>query len=256
MSETPSEHQSPAAAGVRPAVGDQRPPRRRRWWLWGLVATAALLAAVVAVTAAGWFLWFPHYRPDLRAGERYGVDVSHHQGDIDWARVAADDISFAYIKATEGRDHLDRRFVENWEGAQAAGIERGAYHFFTLCSPGRAQAEHFLEVVPDDEAALPPAVDLELAGNCATRPSPATVGRELEEFLAVVESATGQPTVLYVGDDFEGEYPVRRRLDRPLWHRRILWRADVDGWLIWQFTGRGRVDGIPGGVDVNVMRDP
>ncbi len=226
--------------------------RRRRRWPWLILAVVAVLAAVAAAIA---FVWFPRYRPSLRQGERYGLDVSHHQGVIDWARVAADDMSFAYIKATEGGDHVDGRFVENWERAAVAGVERGAYHFFTLCTPGRAQAAHFLEVVPQDERALPPAVDLELAGNCAARPPSATVHRELDDFLAAVESTTGQRSVLYVGDDFENAYPLRGALARPLWHRRIFWRADVDGWWIWQFTGWGRVDGIRGGVDVNVMRE-
>lgn len=242
-----------AAPHEGPVDGGQRPGGRRRWRRAG-VAVAVVVAALVAGIAAGRYLWFPHYRPELRAGERYGVDVSHHQGGIDWARVAGDDIAFAYVKATEGADHVDRRFAENWEGAHAAGLDRGAYHFFTLCTPGRAQAEHFLRVVPDDEGALPPAVDLELAGNCAARPSAARVRRELEAFLEPVEEATGQRTVLYVGDDFESVYPVRQALDRPLWHRRILWRADVDGWWIWQFTGWAQVDGISGPADLNVMR--
>lgn len=226
--------------------------RRRRRWPSSLLAALVSLAVAAAVI---WFLWFPHYRPSLREGERYGVDVSHHQGEIDWERVAADDISFAYIKATEGGDHVDRRFDANWEGAKTAGLDRGAYHFFTLCIPGRVQGEHFVDVVRDDPDALPPAVDLELAGNCAARPSMASVRRHLDDFLAVVEPAMSQRAVLYIGDDFEHEYPFRAALDRPLWHRRIFWRADVEGWSIWQFTGWGHVDGIGGHVDVNAMRE-
>ena len=82
---------------------------RRRRWPWLILAVVAVLAAVAATIT---FVWFPRYRPSLRQGERYGVDVSHHQGSIDWARVAADDMSFAYVKATEGGDHVDRRFLE------------------------------------------------------------------------------------------------------------------------------------------------
>jgi lysozyme len=62
----------------------------------------------------GWYGWLPRYRPDLREGESYGVDVSSHQGTIDWDRVAADDIEFAYVKATEGGDLVDARFDRNW----------------------------------------------------------------------------------------------------------------------------------------------
>lgn len=215
-------------------------PSSRRRWPWVVVAA---VPALVGVAAFVWFVWLPQYRPSLREGERYGIDVSHHQGEIDWQRVADDDISFAYIKATEGGDWTDVRFVENWEGAGAAGLERGAYHFFTLCAPGDAQARQFLSILPEDDDALPPAVDLELAGNCSARPNNADVQRELDVFLRSVEEATGLTMVVYAGDDFEGRYPVREQLDRPLWHRRILRRPTVAGWVIWQVMGHAHVRG-------------
>lgn len=184
--------------------------------------------ALVAVLVAGWwFLWVPWWRPPLREGERYGIDVSAHQDAIDWARVAGDEIDFAYIKATEGGDFVDRRFAENWAGAGSAGLDRGAYHFFTLCTPGAVQAENFLSVALPAPDALPPAVDLELAGNCSRRPDPAAVDRELGEYLGAVEQAWGREVVLYVGDDFEDRYPVRDRLGRPLWQLRFLVRPDI-----------------------------
>src|SRR6476660_2447595 len=95
---------------------------------------AALVAGVLlASLAALWFLWYPQHRPSLRAGESIGIDVSHHQGEIDWPRVASDGVRFAYIKASEGGTVPDHRFRENWVEAKKAGLRRGAYHFFTLC---------------------------------------------------------------------------------------------------------------------------
>jgi lysozyme len=217
---------------------------------------AATVTGLLALAAWGWFGWLPHYRPALREGERYGIDVSNHQGAIDWELVAADGISFAYIKATEGGDFTDRRFEQNWQGAGDAGLVRGAYHFFTLCTPGAAQAVHFLRTVPGGSDALPPAVDLELAGNCARPPGSATVRRELDTFLRLVESETEQTALLYVGDDFEGRYPIRESLGRPLWHRRFLRRPDVPGWVVWQVMGFAHVGGIEGRVDLDVMRQP
>lgn len=226
--------------------------RRRRW---PFVISGVVLFSI-ALAAAWWFVWVPNWRPPLHDGERYGIDVSAHQATIDWARVADDEITFAYIKATEGRDFVDRRFEQNWSGAGSAGLDRGAYHFFTLCTPGADQAWHFLDVARPDRSALAPAVDLELAGNCSDRPSAESVAEELDDFITVVERAWERELVLYVGDDFEDEYPVRDRLDRPLWHRRFLLRPDVEGWLIWQLHGYARVEGIDGGVDLNVMRQP
>lgn len=225
----------------------------RRGWRWVAIG-GGVLATLVVVAVVGWYRWVPHHRPSLGEGERYGVDVSHHQGEIDWAAVAGDDIAFAYIKATEGATFVDDDFDRNWEGAGDAGLDRGAYHFFTLCRKGADQAENFLATVPDDDDALPPVIDLELAGNCPDRPSRDDVEREVRAFLRDVEAGTGQEVVLYVGADFEERYGLRDELARPLWHRRILRRPGFDGWWMWQFTYRAEVDGIDGGVDLNVMR--
>lgn len=209
---------------------------------------------LLVVAAAVWWLWWvPSWRPPLENGERYGIDVSAHQGPIDWTAVAADGIEFAYVKASEGGDFVDERFEANWDGAGAAGLDRGAYHFFTLCTPGDVQARHFLAVAPPEPGALPPAVDLELAGNCAARPPERAVGNELGRFLFHVENAWGDDVVLYVGEDFEERYPGREALGRPLWLRRFLLRPSED-WWIWQLHGRARVDGVDGGVDLDVMR--
>ncbi len=200
-----------------------------------------------------WFSWLPSCRPGLKEGETYGIDVSHHQGSIDWRRVAADGITFAYIKATEGGDLVDHRFDANWFGADAAGIPRGAYHFFTLCVPGAVQAQNFLNAVPSDPSALPPAVDLELTGNCAARPSPTRVRAELTDFLDAVESATGRTALLYVRSDFESEYQVIVPMHRPLWVAMFL-RRPSGTWHIWQVDSYARVDGIDTRVDLDVSR--
>jgi lysozyme len=188
------------------------------------------------------------------AGEAYGIDVSHHQGEIDWDEVASDGISFVYIKATEGGDFVDERFGENWEDAGSAELERGAYHFFTLCSSGEDQAANFLSVVPDEPSTLAPAVDLELTGNCSARPSRDAIHSELAAFLELVEREAGRPALLYVRDDFEERYAIRDAFDRPLWRFRFMRRPNVEDWTVWQVGGFAHVDGIDGRVDLNVGR--
>jgi lysozyme len=216
------------------------------------VAISILVLALVA--GLFWFAWLPHYRPALNPRERYGIDVSHHQGPIDWRQVAGDGISFVYIKATEGGDFIDPRFQKNWEGAGEAGLDRGAYHFFTLCTSGDDQARNYLRTVPENGADLPPALDLELSGNSSARPRRATVLREISEFLRLVESATDRTVLLYIGDDFDETYSVRTSLGRPLWHLRFLLRPDVPDWVIWQVMGYAQVEGVKGRVDLDVMR--
>jgi lysozyme len=237
---------------VDPSVEADTPRRRRRR---GLLIVGGVVILLAALAAGFWFLFVPNWRPPLRDGERYGIDVSNHQGQIDWQVVAVDNIEFAYIKATEGGDFADARFEENWRRAGDAGLDRGAYHFFTLCRPGEEQARHFLSVAPPDHAALTPAVDLELAGNCSGRPRADEVVAEVRAFLELVEAAWDREAILYVRDDWQSRYPVRDELGRPLWHARFLRRPDVDGWVIWQIHGFAHVDGISGGVDLNIMRN-
>ena len=102
-----------------------------------LLITAIILTAV----ACGAYLAYdramtPFSPPSLADYPIQGIDISHHQGDIDWARLKDQpNIRFAIMKATEGGDHRDRKFAENWQAAKQAGIVRGAYHFFTFCRP-------------------------------------------------------------------------------------------------------------------------
>ena len=105
---------------------------------WIAFASIWLIAASSAATARG------GWRPSERKYPYQGIDISHHQGHIAWAKLPRQGVDFAYIKATEGSDHVDRRFSRNWHASHRAGIHRGAYHFFRLCGSGRAQAANFV----------------------------------------------------------------------------------------------------------------
>jgi lysozyme len=223
------------------------------------VVAALGLLLVLAVTGVlavevGW----PHYRPPLRAGEGYGIDVSAHQGTIDWGAVATDGVHAAYVKATEGATFRDPRFEENWRGARAAGLQVGAYHFFTLCRGGAEQATNLLSALAGVDGAtgsgtLPVAVDLELSGNCSARPPREQVQAEVDAFVEAVEAATGRPVVYYLLDGWADRYPTTT--ERPHWVRSMPWRPAGD-WVWWQVNSRARVDGIDGPVDLNVLRAP
>ena len=91
----------------------------------------------------------------------HGIDVSKFQGDIDWNAVANSGVKFAWIKATEGGDYADARFQANWEGAKAAGIPRGAYHFVYWCRPPLEEISNFEQNAPVEDDALPPVLDVE-----------------------------------------------------------------------------------------------
>ncbi len=187
-----------------------------------------------------------------------GLDVSHHQGPIDWPAVPAGRFKFVYIKATEGGDFRDSRFHENWRGAQEAGLRVGAYHFFTLCRPGADQAQNFIDVVPVVDGALPPVADLEFGGNCSRRPPQNLIVNELRDFTDRLAAHYGTHPILYVTDEFFVHYIARSLFaDYAMWARNLFGQPDPDlfpDWLIWQFANNGRVPGITGRVDLNAWR--
>ncbi|WP_380874831.1 lysozyme [Sphingomonas sp. DBB INV C78] len=213
------------------------------WGRWrGLAALLALLLVSIGATAA--------------PAQRQGIDVSHHQGRIDWQKLPKQGVSFAYVKASEGGSHRDRLFAANWADAKAAGIQRGAYHYFTLCRAGADQAANFIATVPVDAGALAPAVDLEFLGNCNRRPPRDAFHAELAAYLRAVEARYGKPVILYLTDEFERAYDVSARVKRPLWLRSLGTepRFGARPWSIWQQSHSKRLEGIATPVDWNVMR--
>src|SRR5262249_20502867 len=93
-----------------------------------------------------------------------GIDVSHHQGIVDWQAIAASGIRFAYAKATEGQTFVDPAFSENWPRVKDAGLVRGVYQLFRPAAPAENQGEPLLRTVPGWEpGAPPPVLDLEEA---------------------------------------------------------------------------------------------
>jgi len=219
----------------------------RRTWI--VLTSLALIAGSSAAAARG-----GGRQPSERRYPNQGIDVSHHQGHIAWAKLPRQGVDFAYIKATEGADHVDTRFSTNWRAAHRAGVHRGAYHFFRLCGTGRAQAANFVRTVPFDAAALAPAIDLEFPGNCSRRPSRAKVHKELGDFLRIVEARYGKRAVLYLTRRFDNHYRISTAFDRRLWLRSIGSEPifGARSWSIWQTSYTHRLYGIRGHVDWNV----
>lgn len=215
----------------------------------------ARLAAVLAAGAGLVYVYYVQFRPDPAHFPVQGIDVSHHQNAIDWRQVAQDGVTFAYIKATEGNDYRDRRFLENWTEAKTAGVTRGAYHFYSLCRPASTQAKNFMALVPRDADMLAPVIDLEFGGNCSARPAGDEVKTNLAVFSDAVFAAYDMRPVLYVTNEFLAAYGGVLPANSGLWLRSIAWtpRAPGRSWIFWQYHNRGRVRGIEGPVDRNVF---
>jgi lysozyme len=225
--------------------------RRRRF--------APIIVGAAVILLLGWLsarAYAPHWHPPDSDYPRQGIDVSHYQGRIDWRALPAQGVDFAYIKASEGGDLRDDAFAANWAGARRAGIARGAYHYFTLCRSGAAQAANFIAAVPADADALPMAIDLEDMGPCPRPIAPADFRTELAAFIALIEAHYHRPVRLYLTEEFDRTYAISAHFGRPLWLRSIFWQPDFGArpWTMWQGSNFRRLDGIQGRVDWNVAR--
>jgi lysozyme len=186
-----------------------------------------------------------------------GIDISRHQGTINWKKLGASGkVDFVYIKATEGGDYVDPLYRENWRAAKNSGIARGAYHFYSLHTPGVPQAEHFLRVVKPERGGLPLAVDLEFEPGNKRPPEKKRFLAELAAFDKKVSMMRGYSPVYYLNEDFYRYYFTDRPVKNRLWIRGIYHKPAImkkTGWLIWQYSDFGRVEGIGERVDLDVL---
>jgi lysozyme len=211
---------------------------------------------LLGVAAVGAFLAYPYIETARYRFTVTGIDVSHHQGAIDWRRLARAKVTFAYIKATEGKDFLDTRFQTNWREAKQAGIARGAYHFFRACRSGALQAKYFIARVPKEAGMLPPVLDAEDTDPCPSGVARLDQVQEIKAFLNEVEAAFGCRPIIYTTPEYHRTYLDGALSGERFWLRSIHVPPlyGPRDWVFWQYHHRGRRDGITGDVDLNAFR--
>jgi len=224
---------------------------------------AILAVLLVAGCAAFALVWNGVILLNNPSPEKYpvrGVDVSSYQGEIDWQTLAAQDIDFAFIKATEGSTFVDRNFDRNFGQAQQTDLSVGAYHFFSYDSTGSTQAENFISHVTPFEGMLPPVIDLEFYGDKEKNPPDrALVDSELHTMIDILTEYYGMSPVIYATEKsyklyLEGDY---EKCD--IWIRNVISKpriSDNRPWTFWQFTNRSRMAGYSGEekyIDINVF---
>ena len=191
--------------------------------------------------------------PLLAGYSVHGIDVSAYQGRINWPEVARNRVRFAFIKASEGATLRDPRFVRNWHEARAAGVLRGAYHYFLPNRDGQLQADLFARTVPLAPGDLPPVLDVEAANFHDV----AVLRREVARWLRLIEAHYGVRPILYSNHSFYQRHLAGHFDDYPLWlahyevERPTLPRSK---WIIWQHSDEAYVPGIRGVVDFNVFQ--
>ena len=190
-----------------------------------------------------------------------GIDVSKYQGNIDWQAVHDSGVRFAWIKATEGGDVVDSKFQANWEGARAAGIPRGAYHFMFWCRPWQEEVNWFIKNVPAEPDALPPVLDVEATPQskmCKRTLERDKTIADMRQILQELERHYGKRPVIYSSVDFYQSILYDGALSEyPIWVRSTKYHPAVRygnrHWHIWQYASDGSVPGIRGAVDRNAF---
>ena len=189
-----------------------------------------------------------------------GVDISSYQGDVDMEKLIEQDIHFVYIKATEGSNHVDSKFSQNWTNAQESGILSGAYHFFSYDSSGKKQAQNFIKTVGSMEGHLIPVVDVEYYGDKEENPpKKEDLRRELHAYLDILEDRYDVKPMIYTRIDLYNEYLKGEFDEYKKWmssfYYPLKW-AYRDEWYVWQYMDQGVLDGLSGGIpyiDLNVI---
>lgn len=196
----------------------------------------------------------------ISENDTIGVDISSYQGDVDMDRLMEQDIQFVYIKSTEGSNHVDGKFKQNWENAQESGILRGAYHFFSYDSSGAKQAENFIQTVGSLEGCLIPVVDVEYYGDKEENPpEKKELITELQAYLDALEDEYQVRPMIYTRPDLYKKYLKGTFDDYKKWmscfYYPLSWEYN-DDWYIWQYLDVGELDGLTGGIqyiDLNVL---
>lgn len=213
------------------------------------------LLAAALLTWAAYAAWV-NFRssPPYVDRERYpvgGIDISAHNGIIDFKSVAEDDVSFVWIKATEGASFRDKKFSDNHRMAGDAGLKRGAYHFFRFDRDGVEQAINLLEAIGDRQLEMGVAIDVETSGN------PDNIDDELikERIAAMVDylNLRGLAPTLYCNKTDYFRYMFDSFPGNSLWICSFSSDPITAPWTFWQYNHRGTVKGVKGHVDFNVF---
>jgi len=182
----------------------------------------------------------------------HGIDVSHHSGTVDWVKVKAAGHTFAFAKATEGKDDPDPMFTTHWPAMKKAGLIRGAYHFYVTEDDPKDQAKLFIQTVTLNKGDLAPVVDIEILGKDTQK----DLVSRFQMFLEIMEKHYGIKPIIYTErvfwdtnlDNKFGSYP--------------LWVAEYDvesptlpeGWTtfhLWQWKGDAQVPGVEKTADIS-----
>jgi lysozyme len=180
----------------------------------------------------------------------HGIDLSHYQGDVFWETVGENSkMAYVYLKATEGADKIDDRYVGNIELAHKYGLKVGSYHFFRPKSDLTKQLNNFTEQCRPGDQDLIPMIDIETTSGL----SDSEFRDSLMTFLKMIETAYRQKPLIYTFANFYDHHLKGVIDDYKLMIAQYTVREpeldDSRDITMWQYTGKGRINGVNSYVD-------
>ena len=181
-----------------------------------------------------------------------GIDISHHQGNIDWKAVSRHkNLKFVYIKATEGGTYLDPKYEHNIKKARRRGMKVGSYHFMRTTSSVWHQFINFMAHVDPKKQDLIPMIDVEECKNWTSE----QLADSVNLLSQLIEKVYKQKPIIYTGQHFFNQLLAKRLNKHPLWIARYSKTPPTVSapYIIWQFTEKAQIPGIPTPVDLNIF---
>jgi lysozyme len=226
--------------------------------LLAAIASATLVIAIIRRQRASNGVGPPLPKDCPIKDPRHGIDVSYYQGEISWPRVKRAGVEFAFIRVADGTEIIDPMFEANWGAAQNAGIPRGAYQYFRADQSPTDQADVLIAMLRSHgKGELPPVIDVE---DTAGLPL-ATVAQNARAWIERVRTELKVEPIVYTNPGMWVTRGAPEIASQTLWLAHYTtgcpeipspWKS----WKFWQYTDNGRVDGIDGVVDLDVLDGP
>ncbi len=203
------------------------------------------------------------YMEDNQVTSRFGIDVSSHQGDIDWQAVAADGVEFAFIRAVyrgygTGKLVIDEKCLQNIDGAQANGIDVGLYVFSQAITQEEVleEANTVISLLEGRSLQLPIVFDVEKVSDSEARTNALSVQARTDltiAFLKAIENA-GFDTMIYHNTEMGAMLlDLTQLTEYKKWfagyNPEFYWPYEFD---LWQYSETGSVNGVKGPVDLDI----
>lgn len=211
------------------------------------------LKKITKVVSLFTLLSFVYNDADVRYYSVSGIDISSHTGKINFDKIKKKDVSFIYIKATEGASYVDPRFRYNYSKS-VNKFPIGFYHFFKFNKSGEVQANNFLRNIKNKKYNLPLVVDVEDWGNGDHNKNRKEIRKQIKIFVNKVERKFGKKMMIYTNESGYRDY-IAGNLDKNhLWICSFSKKPNVSKkWTLWQYSHKGRLKGAEGWIDLNVF---